>query len=490
MKKILNNIDNKVKENISIIMFCIVMVSIYTFNVIIIPNDELWNFSNIYKMYNGNMIYKDCNVIITPLFFYIGEILFKIFSPNYLTFRIYNLSIYTVLYFLIYKLFRKLQISKAKSLTYLIIIFLITGRIILIGANYNMLALIFVLIGIIYNIRQSKTRFYSIIQGIIVFLVFMTKQNIGVLYILGLVTINILENKNIKTTIKELIKTLITFLILLSIYCIYLILNNSLFDFVNYTMFSLLEFNVKNNMYDIYMILFIIEIIIAIIIIILLKKMVSVDDVVKKRIITLMSFSIPIMFNAYPIFNKSHIILSSIFFMITVIYFFDEVLLKELIDSKKFEKIFVKINYVSIIIITILCVIMNASYILNINETFYEPYYGGIFKNSEDIEEIIQYIQNEKEKNINVIILSYKANLYNNILKINNGKMDLPFYGNLGLEGADGLIKEIENISNTNILISKEGINYQEAKEVIEFVKSNYEMIGEIGKFYIYKVGY
>ena len=44
--------------------------------------DEIWNFQNIYKMYNGFIIYKDCNIIITPIFFVIGNLLFKIFNAN------------------------------------------------------------------------------------------------------------------------------------------------------------------------------------------------------------------------------------------------------------------------------------------------------------------------------------------------------------------------------------------------------------------------
>ena len=32
-------------------------------------------------------------------------------------------------------------------------------------------------------------------------------------------------------------------------------------------------------------------------------------------------------------------------------------------------------------------------------------------------------------------------------MKINNGKIDLPFYGNLGKEGVNGLIEEIENMN-------------------------------------------
>ena len=52
--------------------------------------DELWNFSNTYKMLNGFMIYKDINVIITPLYFYLGMLILHIFGTNLFAFKIYN----------------------------------------------------------------------------------------------------------------------------------------------------------------------------------------------------------------------------------------------------------------------------------------------------------------------------------------------------------------------------------------------------------------
>ena len=34
-------------------------------------------------MYNGFVIYKDANVICTPLFFYIGNLLFRVLGANF-----------------------------------------------------------------------------------------------------------------------------------------------------------------------------------------------------------------------------------------------------------------------------------------------------------------------------------------------------------------------------------------------------------------------
>ena len=76
-----------------------------------------------------------------------------------------------------------------------------------------------------------------------------------------------------------------------------------------------------------------------------------------------------------------------------------------------------------------------------------------------------------------------------NILKRNNGKMDLPFYGNLGIEGEDGLIEEIKNLKNTKILILKnDEYLFQESDKIREYIRDNYEKIGEIEEFDIYNI--
>ena len=129
--------------------------AILVFNLKFNNNDELWNFSNIYKMANGYTIYKDLNVIDTPLFFWLGELLFNFMGDNYLTYRIYNLIIIFLLYYLIYLIFKTLKISKLKSIVYMLIIFLVTSKIAGIGANYNSLAIVFYLLR---NLAKFKNK--------------------------------------------------------------------------------------------------------------------------------------------------------------------------------------------------------------------------------------------------------------------------------------------------------------------------------------------
>ena len=95
MKKIFINASNFIKtyDNIFAIILFFLCIFGTILNARITNEDELWNFQNIFKMYNGYKIYQDANVIVTPLFFEIGEKIFKILGANILSFRIYNIII-------------------------------------------------------------------------------------------------------------------------------------------------------------------------------------------------------------------------------------------------------------------------------------------------------------------------------------------------------------------------------------------------------------
>ena len=74
-------------------------------------------------------------------------------------------------------------------------------------------------------------------------------------------------------------------------------------------------------------------------------------------------------------------------------------------------------------------------------------------------------------------------------LKRSNEKMDLPLLGNLGKEGEEGLLEEIKNIKNTEILLyNKDDSNTkQEPENVYKYIRQNMKKVGNIGDFDIYK---
>ncbi len=488
-----NKIKNFIKkftnsENI-IIIFIAIAVSALCFYIKLNIGDELWNFSNIYKMTNGYEIYKDLNVIVTPLFFYIGKILFTILGANYLVFRIYNLIIYTILYFLVYKILRKLNIKRKSSIIYLIIIYAITSAFITIGGNYNILAIVFVLIGILSILNKNKPVF----QGFIIFLIFMSKQTIGIYYCIGIIIYNLISEEKVRNKIINNLKTVFTFLILFLCFCLYLAINNNLYNFINYTFLGLLDFE-RNLSYDNIFILFAVEIVIFIFIIITLilnKNKVTILNRNNLLILSIMSLQMSLI--AYPIFNNAHILISNYVPLILFSYIFNIFIEKRLMKMNKLKKaIDILANIIisiTAIIVTVASIYMNYLYINSLKNEF-KPYYGAIIENKTQIQEVLNYIKDQENKEIEVKILSCEANLYNNILNKNNKNIDLPFYGNLGYNGIENLINEIKTMKNVNILISKGGIQYQEVKEIIDFVKENYQKIGEVGNYYIFKINY
>ena len=68
--------------NALIIGLSSIIVYAFIYLVLVVSGDELWNFNNAYKMYNGYTLYKDSNLIITPFFFYIAYALFDIFFTD------------------------------------------------------------------------------------------------------------------------------------------------------------------------------------------------------------------------------------------------------------------------------------------------------------------------------------------------------------------------------------------------------------------------
>ncbi len=495
MKKIKELI--KTHDNITILIILLVMVTALMFNIKLDANDELWCFSNIYKMTNGYEIYKDLNVIITPLFFLIGEIIFKIFGANYFIYRTYAIGlIYVSLFFIIYQLFKKLKIQKLNSIIYTMIIATIC-LFILLEPSYNILAITISIIGIMVLMNNKSNNIkLNLIQGIIMFLVFMSKQNIGAFYIIGIIVCQILLNKDIKVIVKNVFIQLLTSAVLLISFLVYLQINDNLYNFINYTMLGLKEFANENISYNIpNALIVLIEFIIAIVLIIISKKeKIPFKDLERRNIRILATMSVSMNFIAFPLCNTAHTIIASIVFLTFITYVFDLLIFKELLIGKRVNKIKKCIILLIFSIFLVTNIINNVIYFKEITKSEYyftknNPYYGSIATEEtlKEIEEICNYIKEQNKKGIEVKVISYYSNLYMNILNRNNGAMDLPFYGNMGGNGENGMINEITKLKNARILILTEDDNiYQESKKVTKFIKENFKKEGEINRFSIY----
>ena len=478
----------KKHENIFIIFFIILITIGYCFDVYLGRGDEIWNFQNICKMLNGYKIYTDANVITTPLFHFIGYVFLKLFGQNILVFRIYNLFIMIIMYFLIYKILGKLCKNKFSTFIYFCIMIMITKSI-WAWNTYNKLAIDFVLLGVFLNlIWIEKKEKHNIIQAVIMFLVFFTKQNIGVFYILGICLYQIIKEKNIKNIIKQMI----FFGIFLGISIILFMYFGIFNDFINYAVLGIGEFakeNIFGSIENIIQIIFSLIFVISMPIFLIKNEKIKNEE--KDKLILLTTVSIPLMLIAFPIFDKWHTIVSCIVVNITLCYILDYILFKHILFGKV-RKIMEILLLMYIFINMYLSIVHFYNYINNnlLKNNIFDynhPFYGGFFseKDGKEFEKVTKYIENSEEK---VIILTLDAALYMIPLNRSNGAMDLPFLGNMGKNGEEHIIQKIKEMHNVKYLIQKDrkNMSWQESEKINNYIKENLEYLGEIEGYLIY----
>lgn len=487
MKKILN------KDYILFGILFLITIGIGE-NINISVSDELWNFQNIYKIYNGYGIYEGANIIITPLFFYIGNLIFKIFGANFFVFRLYNCILVSILFFMIYKILKELIKSKKISIILTIIAILYSNFfIIAIGANYNIMVLDLVLVGI-YLLIKNKIKNMQLIQGIITGLIFFTKQNIGVYYGIAYFIYMIFDFKDNKYNIKDILKNISKYLLggigISLIFILELIVNDKISGFINYAFLGMKEFSLENITIDLNNFIFFVSIsLINFFITIYLLKKAKLEYIETRNLKIMLPFSIILAMWTFPIFNKAHILLGIFVTIINLIYCIF-IMFKDIIKENKI------INIIMYILTTYLLVISGIKLFdwnnMIFNENYYfkydEPYFGSVMNEEKyiNIKNITSYIE---KINKDIIILSERAGLYMIPLKESNGKFDLPLLGNLGKAEEEGLIEEIRHLENTQILLYKEKdkITYQEAEKAIDCVRNNWIKVDSIDEFDIYE---
>ena len=190
----LNPEGEKMKENVKKykILYSAIFI-FFCFSGLVLCNnqigisDEMFTFANVYKLLNGVQLYSQNNVIDTPLFFYLAKIFLNVFGANFFVYKIFAIIIFEIIFLLILNILRKLKIPTLRSIMYISLIILpIIKDLYTNGANYNTLAMLFWLLGMNFIIKQDGLKINVIQQGILSALIFATKQNIGIYYLMGL----------------------------------------------------------------------------------------------------------------------------------------------------------------------------------------------------------------------------------------------------------------------------------------------------------------
>ena len=413
----------------SIIVFCIMFFSK-------INSDFIWNFGYSYNTALGNLMYKDFNMVISPLYPALTGLLMHILGNNLISFTLISTFYVMVIIYIIYKINPKIYLF---SIPFILISCL---------ANYNTLCILLVIL-LIY-LEKNKKNDYLI--GFVIGLSFLTKINVGLLLIIP----SLYYFKNFKKIFKRAIGFIIPNLLVI---IIFLLLNN-LKNYISYVFLGIIDFASNNFQFSWFIL--IIPLILIILIILFIKE----KDI---------SYLYALFFIGliYPVMNEMHIIIAIIPSIILIM--------------NKFDNYIYKLRYAAFlfIIIPIIGLFIDNNNIEygHDNKLFkYRPIQTEYLNNKNNLNNYFNGYFND------VCFLLYDNYLYKFLLDLPINKYDVILYGNLGYKGTKKMINYIKSLEKDHYFVLDSQINgAQYNKEIINYVQQNMDIHAIVGNFYIFK---
>lgn len=390
-----------------ILLFVITFVITLFLVYIVTPSfcDEIWAYGFSYNISKGMVIYRDFNVLQTPLYFFLISIIIKLFGPYMIYMGVFDSILCSIMMVCLYK------IGKLEKFFVFLILYIFYP------SSYN-LFITFLCFIIIYLIYCNKDN--DIIIAFIVSLMFLTKQNIGIIMFIPCLIYS-----------KNKIKSLCTFLVPILILCLYLVCNNALFDFIDYCFLGLFSFNSNNGAID-GVILFLVVIMAIYLIYKLIKR--KFKDKILFYILCFLIIS-------YPIFDFRHFTCCLFIFLC----FFDIRLKFYLLYLIKIFKISFLLYYMIIIFDK-----YNLSGISLDKSKF--TFLKNMLNTNNNINIVYNYLE---ERNFNydtdyVFLGDFYGYYYKLYYDIPIGKYDFIMTGNMGYFNRDKIYSGLDNLCGEN----------------------------------------
>ena len=423
------------KKYKTLIIFTLLFIFTFFVNFYAVSNNDLiWNYGFCYNVAKGLKMYKDFNMVITPLFPTIFGLLMKLFGNNTIIFFLFNTLVPLTIYYIVYKYYKKVFIETIILITFISI------------PNYNLLCMLFLFL--LFILEDKNKNDYLI--GIILGLVFLTKSPMGILTLASLYYIK---------DIKKIIKRFIGFMIPNIIYIIYFYINNTLLDYINYAFGSLFDFATKNVRSGVGILIFVASIIL---IIYLYKKK---KDI---KLIYILLFQIM----SYPIFNGIHLLYSAIPLIFYILFNID-------------NKLYIK--YKKYLVIVLICPIMSTI----LQNVFINMDYGTNALKYKRVES--KYLNDSKilKEHINnfnnTYFIMYEAYYNKLLLNLDINKYDVMLSGNLGYNGDEETIKYFDKLSvGTKFILYKNYEGGQAPKKIYDHITKNYRFKDSFDKYVVY----
>lgn len=408
-------------------------------------NDLIWNYGFSYNIASGLTMYKDFNMVITPLYPALCGLFMHLFGNNFISFNIINTLLISCMYYFIYKKYPKTFLPSIVLLSFII------------RPSYNFLVMFLLLV--LLNIKEDNDYLIGFLLG----LVALTKQSFLLLIIPSIIYIK---------KPKKILKRIVSFMIPILIMFIYMISTNSIYSFINYTFLGLFSFGSKNSFFNVG------TVIIIALIIYLFTYYLKHKDI---KVLYLIAYQIM----AYPIFNAMHVLFS----IIPVIIYLSAKYVEKISIKKKIDKEYRKyINYMMLILLTFPVMSIALQYrVKRMSKGVGSLVYKDI--NSKYIDNI-KMIEKEVPNLENTYFVMYDAYFYKYLLNKKINSYDLLLNGNMGYNGEEKVIEYFNSLDqDTYFLLNNEYEGGQLSKDVDSYIRNNYVKFKSFNNFVLYKRG-
>ena len=288
---------------------------------------------------------------------------------------------------------------------------------------------------------------------------------------------------------------------------VYLLVTNSLIDFINYAILGIKTFSNKiaytgllqDDNLEIQILAVLIPASIMLnAIILLVARILKRENDEFKNILTILIYSVSIIIVMYPISDKIHFLIGSFIALIGLIYqiyLLGKILYRKIRLAQKYKVYKITTLLIQVIIFVEIAIygINNLYNYIKVEKNERIAHYKNIEISEgliERIDEIDAYISEQENNGKKVYILDAEAAIYMIPLNEYNKDYDMFLKGNIGKDGEQGQIEKIQNRNDNELYLirnSKLRSNWQTPLNVVNYVRNNLEKIGEISIYEVFK---
>lgn len=463
--------------------------------------DEIWNFNIARCISNGLVPYRDISMIVTPLAGCIEAIFLKIFGSEMIVARILAIALMAGSYFIIHKIFIKLNVREELSYLFVLCLVLLNQSSIFMDYNYMLLMLSLILLFMDLKYKGKRSRRIQIALGIIGGLCICTKQTIGLLICFALVLNRLLFVKNksdFKIELTTMLFRFIGILIPSAIFVLYMLITKSFGAFWDYCVLGISTFSnritytslIESQKIGAWLAIIVPLTLIGNLVYVVYCKIKNKEF---SNIFIVLFYSIPMFLFAYPIFDEFHMYIASILSLILLgndLSFLFKFLGKKLsFNTNKF------IAEMTGIVAVLVMVLYTANTEVNTMEVLSElskykqlNHFKYIFVDNELNDMIMKTDEYMAKQEKAVYILDPNSAMYMIPSNRYTKDYDLFMLGNFGKGGEDKLIERIKNEEAQYLILSDDyALNWQTPMKVREYVKENMKRIGNVGQLDVYE---